>query len=81
MSQKKLPPQKNKKPPGYRILSFQSQSRSGFGSHNTTYCARQTMRYLSCVVQLGSWPSHSCLNVCEMESDPKYDMGVKELLL
>lgn len=44
-------------------------------SQHHILCVTNTMRYLSCVVQLGSWPSHSCLNICEMESDPKYDMG------
>ena len=72
------PPKNKKKEPPWlqNTVAFQSQSPGGLGSHNTTYCAAtNTMRYLSCVVQLGSWPPHSCLNICEMESDPKYDMG------
>ena len=66
---------KKKSHPCYKWLSHSIHWMVS-GPHETTYCAvTNTMRYLFCMVPLGNWPWHSCLNICEVECNPKNDTG------
>lgn len=70
-------PKKKKSHHCYKLLSHSCHNHwVVFKPHKTTHCvATNTMRHLFCIVLLGNLPSHPCLNICEMESNPKYDTG------